>query len=97
MCEGHDYWSFACSPFVLDNLMRGQRPGPSLPDYVHFMRHAFDDYNETCELIDGFAAIHSHNLGMRMLCGICSNGPFGQSKQCVISAFDKTTFCQPTR
>jgi hypothetical protein len=32
-----------------------QRPGRSLTDYVHFMRQTFDDYNETCQLLDGSA------------------------------------------
>jgi hypothetical protein len=52
------------------------------------MRQAFDDYNETCQMIDGSAAIHSHNLGLLMLRGISSTGPFGQAKQCIINAFD---------
>jgi hypothetical protein len=65
-----------------------QRLGKSLTDYVHTMRHTFDDYNETCHLIDGSAAIHSHNLGLLMLRGKSSTGPFGQAKQFVINAFD---------
>jgi hypothetical protein len=44
--------------------------------------------NETCQPIDGSAAIHPHNLGLLMLRGIFSTGPFGQAKQCVINAFD---------
>jgi hypothetical protein len=56
--------------------------------YVHVMRQTFDDYNETCQLIDVSAAIHPHNLGLLMLRGICHTGPFGQAKQCVINAFD---------
>jgi hypothetical protein len=52
------------------------------------MRETFDDYNETCEMIDGSAAIHSHNLGLLMLRGISSTGPFGKAKQCIINAFD---------
>jgi hypothetical protein len=39
-------------------------------------------------MIDGSAAIHPHNLGLLMLRGISSTGPFGRAKQCVISAFD---------
>jgi hypothetical protein len=73
---------------MLDNLMRMQRPGQALTDYVHFMRQTFDDYNETCELMDGSAAIHPHNLGQLMMRGVSSNGPFGHAKQCVIDAFD---------
>jgi hypothetical protein len=68
--------------------MLTQRPGQSLTDYVHFMRHTFDDYNEICELIDGYATIHPHNLGMLMLRGVSNNGPFGQAKQSVINAFN---------
>jgi hypothetical protein len=65
-----------------------QRHGQSLTDYVHFMRQTFDDYNETCQLLDGSAAIHPRNLGLPMLRGISSTGPFGQAKQRVINAFD---------
>jgi hypothetical protein len=40
-------------------------------------------------MIDGSAAIHSHNLGLLiMLRGISNTGPFGQAKQCVINALD---------
>jgi hypothetical protein len=63
-------------------------PCQSLTDYVHFMRQTFHDYNKTCHLIDGSAAIHPHNLGLLMQRGISSTGPFGVSKQCVINAFD---------
>jgi hypothetical protein len=53
------------------------------------MRQTFDDYNETCQMVDGSAAIHPHNLGLLMLRGISTNGPhYGQAKQCVINAFD---------
>jgi hypothetical protein len=73
---------------MLDNLMLRQRHCQSLNDYVHFMRQTFDDYNETCQLIDGLAAIHPHNLGLLMLRGISSTGPFGHAQQCVINGFD---------
>jgi hypothetical protein len=52
------------------------------------MRQTFDDYNEMCKMADGSAAIHPHNLGLLMMRGSSSNGPHGQSKQCVINAFD---------
>jgi hypothetical protein len=52
------------------------------------MRQTFDDYNKTCQRVDGSAAIHPHNLGFLMLRGISSTGPHGQAKQCVINAFD---------
>jgi hypothetical protein len=52
------------------------------------MRHSFDDYNETCELIDWYAPIHRHNLCMLMVRGISSSGPFGHAKRCVVNAFD---------
>jgi hypothetical protein len=78
--------SFSLS--LLDNLRLMQRLDQSLTDYVYFMRQTLDAYNEACELIDGSAAIHPHNLGLLMLRGIYSNGPFGQTKQCVIDAFD---------
>jgi hypothetical protein len=52
------------------------------------MRYTFDDYNETREMIDGFAAIHPHNMGLLMLRGISNTGHFGHTKPCVIKAFD---------
>jgi hypothetical protein len=88
MCERLDCTSFALSLSQLDNLMLRQRHGQSLNDYVHFKRQTVDDYNEICELIGGSAAIHPHNLGLLMLRGISSTGPFSQAKQCVINAFD---------
>jgi hypothetical protein len=57
-----------------------------LTDYDHVIRQTFDDYNDTCDLIDGSAAIHPSNMRLLMLRGISSNGPFGQAKQCVINA-----------
>jgi hypothetical protein len=80
--------SFALSLPLLDNLMLMQRPRQSQTDYVHFMRHTLDDYNETCELVYGSAAIHPHKQGMPMKRGISSTGPFDHAKQCVVNAFD---------
>jgi hypothetical protein len=85
--ERLDSRSFARSLTLLDNFMLRHRPGQSLTEYVHFMRQTLDDYNKTCQMIDGSAAIHPHNLGLLMLRGISSTGPFGQAKQCVITAF----------
>jgi spore cortex formation protein SpoVR/YcgB (stage V sporulation) len=86
-------WVILCDvstvgPLLLDNLMVRQRPGQSLSDYVHYTRQTFDDYNETCQMADGSAAIHPHNLGLLMLRGISINGPHGRAKQCVINALD---------
>jgi hypothetical protein len=39
-------------------------------------------------MVDGSAAIHPHNLGLLVLRGISSTGPFGEAKYCVIDAFD---------
>jgi hypothetical protein len=64
MCERLNGCSFARSLSLRYNLMLRQRPGQSLTEYVRFTRHTFDDYNETCEMIDGYAAIHPHNLGL---------------------------------
>jgi hypothetical protein len=88
MCERLDGRSFARSLSLLDSLMLKQRPRQSVTDYARFMRQTFDDYNETCELIDGSAAIHPHNMGMLVPRGISNYGQFGQAKQCVINAFD---------
>jgi hypothetical protein len=88
LCESLDNRSFARPLSLLDNLMLRQRPGQSLKDYVHFMRKTFDDYTETYEMINGYAAIHPHNLRLLMLRGSSSTGHFGHAKQCVINAFD---------
>jgi hypothetical protein len=77
MCERHDDGSFARSLPLLDNLMLRQRPSQSLTEYAYFMRQSFDDYNESCEMIDGSAAIHPHYFGLLMLRGISTNGHFG--------------------
>jgi hypothetical protein len=52
------------------------------------MRQNFDEYNETCEMIDSSASIHPHNMGLLMLRGISSTCHFGQAKHCVINALD---------
>jgi hypothetical protein len=88
LCERLDCRSFARSLFLLDNLMVIQRPRQSLSDYVHYMRQTFDDYNETCHMVDCSAAIHPHNLGFLILRGIPNTDPNGQAIQCVINAFD---------
>jgi hypothetical protein len=88
LCDRLDGRSSACSLPLPGNLMLRQRPGHSLTKYVHFIRQPFDDNNETCEMIDGSAAIHPHHLGFQILRGIYNSGPFGQAKQCVINAVD---------
>jgi hypothetical protein len=88
LCERLDCRSFARSLSLLENLMVRQRSSQSLSDYVHSMRQTFDDYDETCQMVDGSAAIHPHSLGLLMLRCISSSGPHGQAKQCVINAFD---------
>jgi hypothetical protein len=52
------------------------------------MRQSFDDYNETCQMIDGSAAIHPHKMGLLMLRGISSSCQYGQAKLCAIHACD---------
>jgi hypothetical protein len=80
--------SFARSLLLLVNLMLRQCPVQSLIDYVHFMRQIIDDHNETCEVIDGSAAILPHHMVLLTLRGISATGPFCQANQCVINAFD---------
>jgi hypothetical protein len=80
--------SFARSLSLLDNRMLRQHPGQSLNKYFHFMRQTFDDYNETCEVIDGSTAIDPYHVGLLMFRGISSTGPYGHAKMCVITAFD---------
>jgi hypothetical protein len=58
------------------------------------MRKTFDDYNETCVMIDGYATIHPPNMGLTILRGIFSTGHFGHAKQGVINAFD-TKYLMP--
>jgi hypothetical protein len=58
LCERLDGRPFARSLSLLDNLMLRQRPCHTLNECVHFMRQTFDDYNETCEMIDASLAIH---------------------------------------
>jgi hypothetical protein len=41
----------------------------TMPVRRYMMRQSFDDYNETCQMIDGSTAIHPHNLGLLMLHG----------------------------
>ena len=72
-----DARSFARSLAPLDNIMLRQRPGHSVTEYVPFMWQSFDDYNETCQMIDGSPAIHPHNLCLLMLKGISSSGQYG--------------------
>jgi hypothetical protein len=74
--------SFSCSLSLRDNVMLHLRPMQSLTDNVYFMRQSFDDYNESCDMIDGSTAIHLHHLSILMLHGISCNRQFGQAKQC---------------
>jgi hypothetical protein len=60
------------------------------------MRKTFDDYNETCEMIDGYVAIHPHNLGLLMLRGISSTGNFGWANVSSTRS-TRTTFSPRTR
>jgi putative protein kinase ArgK-like GTPase of G3E family len=52
------------------------------------MRQIFDEYNVTCEMIDGYVVIHPHNYGFLMQRGISSTGHLDHAKLCVINAFD---------
>jgi hypothetical protein len=88
LCERLDARSFVRSHALLDYIILRQRPGHTLTEYVHFMRQSFDEYNETCQMIDGSSAIHPHNLGLLMLRGISSSSQYGQAKQCAINAVD---------
>jgi hypothetical protein len=95
--ERLDARSFARSLAPLDNIMLRQRPGHSVTEYVPFMWQSFDDYNETCQMIDGSAVIHPHNLGLLILRGISSSCLYGQAKQCAINAFDTDYSCRLTK
>jgi hypothetical protein len=53
MCGRLDGRLFARSLSLLDNRMLRRRLGQSFTESVHFMREFFDEYSETCELIDG--------------------------------------------
>jgi hypothetical protein len=97
LCERSDARSFARSLSQLDNLMLRQRHGQSPTEYVHFMQQTFDDYNEKCEMIHGSATIHTHHLGLLMLRGISSNGPFGQANGASSTPSTHTTSCLRTK
>jgi hypothetical protein len=92
ICERLDARSFARSLALLDNIMLRQRPDQSVTEYVHLMRQSFDDYKETCMVIDSSAAIHPHNLGLLMLRGISSSSQYGHAKPCDINTFDTNYF-----
>jgi hypothetical protein len=88
LCERLDDRSFARSLILLDNLMLRQRPAQSLTENVHFMRQTFNNYNETCEMINESTTIHPHHLRRLMLRGISCTCQLALAKQCVINAFD---------
>jgi hypothetical protein len=83
-----DARSSARSLALLDIIMLRQRHGQLVNEYVHFMRQSFDDYNETCQMIDRYVAIHPLNLGLLMLRGISNSCLYGKANQCAIHAFD---------
>jgi hypothetical protein len=80
MCGRLDDCSFARSLILLDSLMLRQRPAQSLRENVNFMRQTFNDYNETCEMINDSTTIHPHHLRRLMLRGISCTCQFGQAK-----------------
>jgi hypothetical protein len=57
------------------------------------MHQTFDDYNETCAMIDGSQTIDMYHLGLLVMRGISCDGPLGKAKQCVINAFQKQMQC----
>jgi hypothetical protein len=79
---------------LLDSQMLRLRLWQSQTEYAHFTRKTFDDYNNTCEMIDGSAAIHPYNLGLLLLRGISSNDFFVWAKQRFINSFD-TCYLMP--
>jgi hypothetical protein len=91
LCERLNCRSFARSPSLLENVMVRQRHGQSLSDYVHSMRQTFDDYNETCQMVDSSDAIHSHNLGLLMLRGIFSTVKRNNASSTHLT---RTTYCK---
>jgi hypothetical protein len=77
--------------------MLKQRHGHSITDYIHFTRQTFDDYNETCHMIDGSAAIQPHNLGLLMLRGISNPALSAMPNNVPLTPSTHTTFCPPMR
>jgi hypothetical protein len=69
--ERLDSRSFVRSLTLLDNLVLKHRLGQSLTEYVHFMRETFDDYNETCHMIDGLWALRVYAGFTRAPAGFC--------------------------
>jgi hypothetical protein len=81
LCERLDGRSFARSMSLQNNVLLRHRPWHTFTEYVHFMRQSFDECNETCDVIDGSAAIHPHHLGLLMPRSISSTGHFGRAKR----------------
>jgi hypothetical protein len=68
--------------------IRVQRPNESLYDFVHNMRLAYDDMNESCLMTDGPIVMPEHFLNISMLVGMSHEGPYGHAKECIVTAFD---------
>jgi hypothetical protein len=72
------------------HLIRVQCPDESHSDFVHNMRHAYDDLNEFCLMADGHVVMPEHFLSIFMLVGMSQEDPYGQAKQCIVNVFDPT-------
>jgi hypothetical protein len=65
-----DSQSIALTMRMARQLIRVQRPDESLSDIVHNMRHAYDDLNESCLMVDGLVVMPEHFLIIFMLVGM---------------------------
>jgi hypothetical protein len=62
LCDRLDSQSIALAMRMARQLIRVQRPDEFLSDFVHNMRHAYDDLNESCLMADGLVVMPEHYL-----------------------------------
>jgi hypothetical protein len=87
---GHrlDQHSIPLTMQMAQHLARQQRPGESLSQYVHNIRHTYDELNESSMLADGPVVLPDNLFSISMLARLPRKGNLGQAKQCIINAFD---------
>jgi hypothetical protein len=90
LCDRLDSQSITLTMRLARQLIRVQRPDESLSDFVHNMRQAHDDMNESCLMDDGHVVMPEQFLSIFMLVGMSLEGPYGQAKQYIVNAFDPT-------
>jgi hypothetical protein len=97
LCHRLDQQSVPLTMRLAQQLVRQQRPGETLTQFVHNMRQTYDDLNESCRLADGPVVLHEHLFSIFMLAGMSQDGNLGQAKQCIINAFDPNLAISPSQ